>query len=238
MKHISDHDKMDKTRKRIAVLAIVMAFITLNIWFVAMITPGWFIVSWKYIDPLMTHKDSKYMRDLMKFSSDSLKTVTVDVEMSIWYCSICLQDTCVQVSYQELNREALLMKRAEKSKSPFPYLIDIQVWSILAIIFCLCSLTLLVFNFGNACRIRAGGITMFVAALFEIVLLLRMIIANVPVAEAVNMEVKTAYSIILSGIGLVFSFLVTFLCKILYSKYVQQVPPSTSAHFAIIQESD
>ncbi|XP_061186681.1 uncharacterized protein LOC133194789 [Saccostrea echinata] len=204
-----------------------------------MVTPGWFIASWENIDPLIIQKVSRPLWKWIRNFGDPFERphLNIDVEMSIWYCSVCYNDTCDQVSCQKLIGEALCSKYGVESEKRFPFLIDSQVWGILAIISCLCSLNLLVFSFGSAVRVRAGGIAMLMAALFEMFLILRMAKDNIPVAELLDMKVRNPYSVIFAGIGLGFSCLVMILSKILYTKSGQQVtdlPP----HHTVLQESD
>ncbi|XP_062566236.1 uncharacterized protein LOC134228587 [Saccostrea cucullata] len=234
---------MDVTTKCIAVLAIIFAFITFNLWIVAMITPGWFIARWENIDPHIIQKVSKPLWKWINNFGDPFEkgSVSVDVEMSIWYCSVCYKDACDQVSCQEFIGEALLSKYGITPKKLFPFLIDSQVWGIMATFFCLCSLNLLVFNYGSDSRVRAGGITMLMAAMFEMFLILRMAMDNIPVAELLKMKVKIPYSVIFAGIGLFFSVLVIILSRKMYSKSHHNLigfPSTTSPRYTQLKESD
>ncbi|XP_061187847.1 uncharacterized protein LOC133195888 [Saccostrea echinata] len=100
----------------------------------------------------------------------------------------------------------------------------------------------------------AGGCAILVAGLLELILILRMAIANMQVAfnsvdstlgilnlQVIKVEVQTPYSIILAGIGLLFIILGMVSSRNLYSRTRDQSTDGQSispVRFTIHQDND
>ncbi|XP_061186678.1 uncharacterized protein LOC133194786 [Saccostrea echinata] len=239
--------------KRPAVLALVSVCATFCLWLTAMVTPGWFILKWESTKAPSVHKYNAYGHSLLNSNPLVHTEKTTDsIEMSIFYVTVCESQSCVQVDYDKLP------KKSRNTANSLPELMEIKIESISALGLCVVGFFFLLLNFGNSSRVLTGGIIVVLAALVESILVLRMTIANIRASnaldavesvldsESISMEVDFPYSLILAGIGILFSAIVMWFCRALYARLRQQTtdgrvlnlfPVNTPNNFTILQES-
>ncbi|XP_061187843.1 uncharacterized protein LOC133195886 [Saccostrea echinata] len=220
---------MDK--KQILLLTLVTVFITFGLWLSSIVTRGWFVLTVKTtsIQPTSILKNILSLNSLLNLnniiSSKRISLPPVRVELSIFYCTLCTAGNCLRVPFDKLP--SAISAVVEN----LPRLLELQITSTVALSLCVIGFFLLMLNFGSTSKVMVGGITILVAALSELFLILRMVIATVQVAldsvestlsllnlNVIEVEVHTPYSIILAGIGLVFIILGMVSSRILYSK--------------------
>ncbi|XP_062579859.1 uncharacterized protein LOC134241848 isoform X2 [Saccostrea cucullata] len=162
----------------------------------------------------------------MNSKSDPLNTTTkYSLEMSIFYVTVCESGVCVQVDYEKLP---------PKLRNSLPDLTEIQIESISALVLCVIAFFFLLLNFGNSSRVVKGGISVFLAAAVESIMVNRMAIANTTtnvskVEDAIDsiwdydsFSWDFPYSLIIAFVGTFSCFIVLDLWGDLYNKIRRQ----------------
>ncbi|XP_061186676.1 uncharacterized protein LOC133194785 [Saccostrea echinata] len=199
-------------RKFTAAAALIYTIITFLLWLAAIATPGWFILS------------------VVKYKSPKMEEISV--ELSIFYVRVCDNSKCKHLNYADLPEDSTT------TTEHYPSFPETQFECMTALVICfICLLFLLNPSFSS--KVKAVGVMMFIAALFELTLVIRITVANVLAEKTVHslrttqkdldnfdtkIRLKTPYSVILAGIGLIFSILSMTFSAVLYSKVPRENP--------------
>ncbi|XP_048754218.2 uncharacterized protein LOC125665557 isoform X2 [Ostrea edulis] len=188
-------------RKRMSQVTLMAMLLTFTFWFAAAVTPGWMIVSITKSEP----------------STDKSVDESMIFGISIFYSTLCNSGICEEIPYDTFS---------EKTKHIMLSNIDLQIEAVSALVSCMTGLYLLLFNKGSRTKIAGGGIAILVGALVEIILVIRLAVGNSKVANAFDksripgnhIEIGIPYSLILAGVGLLFSIMAVILSFRLYTK--------------------
>lgn len=180
-------------------------FLTFVLWFTALIVPSWFVFSMKFKNSKLLYMD--------------------EARIGLLYNNECRQGSCWHVSHSDDNRPY---------SSLMPAMLELQIESISALLFCSVSFVLLLFpkkgstKFSSTRLVFATVLILPIAYILELILIIRATLAykemsiafkRLEVIIPLKVEMKFPYCLLLSGIGTIFAFLGWVSCIFLHRKF-------------------
>ncbi|XP_078339533.1 uncharacterized protein LOC111110133 isoform X1 [Crassostrea virginica] len=212
------------------IVTLVLLVVTFGLWFIAMLTPGWFV-----------------------FSAES-PSKKGEIQMSLFYIKFCNNRICLSTTYEDLpfNRENLrtMPKLIEIQ-------LEATVGVILCGICCILIISSNSCSSSKRETTLSAVVCSFLAVVVESVLVIRMVDANVKVSKILNKEetilamerydldINLPYSVLITGVGLVFGVSSLLASCVLRSsleensgeQVISMVPPVHPSHtFTTLQE--
>ncbi|XP_061186682.1 uncharacterized protein LOC133194790 [Saccostrea echinata] len=183
-----------------------------------------------------------YDDDTGKENIAEIQMTQISVQMSIFYFLICNRGQCLPVPYDTSGVQVT------EGMTSIPSFVEIQIEGVFVLVLLIMAYILLLLNMKSSCNILVGGIAMILSGIFSFILIIRMTVPNIKMtdlADAMNMEVKTPYSIILAWISFLLSFATSFLIGVVYSKQRKEsvdsqtldlISTTSSNDFSILKE--
>nr|XP_022299403.1 uncharacterized protein LOC111108120 isoform X2 [Crassostrea virginica]XP_022299404.1 uncharacterized protein LOC111108120 isoform X2 [Crassostrea virginica] len=188
------------------IATLVLLVVTFVLWFIAMVTPGWFVFS---VETSLTK---------------------LEIQMSLFYIKICNNGICASKTYEEFSSYrvnlSIMPEFIELQLEAIAGVILCGICFILMISSSSCSCS-------KRATTLAVVIGSFIAVVSESILVIRMVDANVKASKILNkaetmlttinydMDLNFPYSVLITGVGLV-SGVSSFVASIVFRSSLKE----------------